>query len=334
MKSRIGSVIAGTGIAVPPKVVSNEDLAKIMDTSDEWIRQRSGIEERRIAGPDASPSDLALESSMMALNEAGLSPADIDLIIVATLTPEHYFPGTSAYLQQKLGLTTTPAMDIRCQCSGFLYGLQTAQAMIGAGIYQRVLLSCVEIHSRALDFTTRGRDIAVLFGDGSGSVVLTASDERDGILATRVHAQGEHAEKLWLRSPACAPNELFMSHEAIDNGDMYPKMEGRAVFKHAVTRLPEVVAEALEAAEVGINDVDLFVFHQANLRINEAVMQLLGQPIEKSFNNIMRYGNCSAASIPMCLAEASRAGRLKRGDLVCIGSFGAGFTWGAALIRW
>lgn len=329
-----GVRIAGTGMYVPKKVVTNFDLAKLMDTSDEWIQQRSGIVERRYAEEGEHPSDLALQASKNAIAAAGITPPDIDLILVATLSPEHYFPGTSVFLQKKLGLSTTPAMDIRCQCSGFIYGMKVAQGLIASGQYNRILLCGVEVHSRGLDFSSAGRDVTVLFGDGAGAIVLEASDDpKRGLLHTVLHAQGEFADKLWMPFPSMCQMP-FIKKEQVEDGSIAPKMEGRFVFKHAVTRMPEVVAEALEKAQLSADEIDLFVFHQANLRINEACLDQLKQPREKAFNNIQRYGNCSAASIPMCLDEAVRAGRLRAGQLVCMAAFGSGFTWASAILRW
>jgi 3-oxoacyl-[acyl-carrier-protein] synthase-3 len=319
---------------VPERIVTNHDLAKLMDTSDEWIVQRSGISERRHADEGMGPSDLAARACEQAIAAAQLKPSDIDLILVATLSPEHYFPGTSVFLQRKLGLETTPAMDIRCQCSGFLYGLQAAQAFITSSTYRRVLLCGVEVHSRGLDFSTRGRDVTVLFGDGAGAVVveLSTNPER-GIQGIELHAQGEHAEKLWMPYPSMSQLP-FITHENIERGEIWPQMEGRNVFKHAVTRMPEVLASLLGKLKIQPEEIDLFLFHQANLRINEAVMAHLNQPMTKAPNNIERYGNCSAASIPMLLDEQVRAGAIRPGSKICMTGFGSGFTWGSAVIIW
>lgn len=326
--------IAGTGMYVPPRVVTNIDLEQRMETSDEWIQQRSGIRERRHVDPGVSTSDLALEASRAALEAAKCKPTDLDMIIVATLSPDHYFPGTSAFLQAKLGLETTPAMDVRCQCSGFIYALNIGQLFIASGQYERVLICGAEVHSPALDMTTRGRDVAVLFGDGAGAAVLEASDDPErGILSVHLHAQGEFAKRLWIEAPTMTETP-YISHAQIDSGRIYPQMDGRFVFKHAVVRMPEVIREALQANQLTSKDVGLYVFHQANVRINEYAAQALEIPPEKLFNNIDKYGNCSAASIPMCLDECQRSGRLRPGDLVCLAAFGAGFTWASALIRW
>lgn len=326
--------ITGTGMYVPPRIVTNQDLQRIMETSDEWIQQRSGIRERRYVDPGVSTADLAYQASLAALEASNCAAKDLDLIIVATLSPDHFFPGTSAFLQTRLGLETTPAFDVRCQCSGFLYALSIGQLYVASGQYRRVLVCGAEAHSPALDMTTRGRDVAVLFGDGAGAAILEPSpDDRRGILSVHLHAQGEFAKRLWMEAPTMT-EARHLTPEMIESGRIYPKMDGKFVFKHAVVRMPEVVMEALAANQLRPADVDLYLFHQANVRINEYAAQALGIPPEKLFGNIDRYGNCSAASIPMCLDECARSGRLRRGDLVCMAAFGAGFTWASALARW
>jgi 3-oxoacyl-[acyl-carrier-protein] synthase-3 len=328
------SRIAGTGMCVPDRVVTNHDLAKLMDTSDEWIQQRSGIAERRHVSPHESPSDLAVTAAKNAMDSAGVTVKDIDLLLVATLSPEHYFPGTSSFIQRKLGMGTVPAMDVRAQCSGFLYGLSVANAMIASGQYQRILLVGVEVHSRALDFSDRGRDVAVLFGDGAGAVVLEASPSPEhGIMNIVLHAEGEHAEKLWVEYPSMARTP-HLTADIVGEGGVYPKMDGKFVFKNAVVRIPQVVEETLKPLHLKPADVDVFLFHQANLRINEFVAQSFSLKPEQVPFNINRFGNCSAASIPMLLDETVRKGQLKAGSLVCMAAFGSGFTWGSALIRW
>jgi 3-oxoacyl-[acyl-carrier-protein] synthase-3 len=329
--------ISGTGMYVPERVVTNEDLTKLMDTSDEWIQQRSGIRERRHVRPgEETPADLALEASRRAIEDAGLAPGDIDCIVLATLSAQADFPGTSFFLHERLGVGEIPCMDLRAQCCGFLYSLQMADSLVRTGVYQRVLVVGCEVHSTGIELATRGRDVSVLFGDGAGAVVVEpneADTDRSGILEIRLHAEGRHANKLWVEYPnSCFPGRL--THELLDAGAHYPKMEGRFVFKHAVTRMPEVLVEALNAASVKLADVDLFLFHQANLRINEYVAKGLEIPPEKIFNNIERYGNCSAASIPMLLAEAKQQGRLAKGQLVAMTAFGSGFTWACGLVRW
>jgi 3-oxoacyl-[acyl-carrier-protein] synthase-3 len=329
--------ISGTGMYVPERVVTNEDLTKLMDTSDEWIQQRSGIRERRHVEPgEETPADLALQASRRAIEDAGLAPGDIDCIVLATLSAQADFPGTSFFLHERLGIGEIPCMDLRAQCCGFLYSLQMADSLVRTGVYQRVLVVGCEVHSTGIELATRGRDVSVLFGDGAGAVVVEpneATSDRSGILEIRLHAEGRYANKLWVEYPNSAlPGRL--THELLDAGAHYPKMEGRFVFKHAVTRMPEVLVEALNAASVKLEEVDLFLFHQANLRINEYVAKGLEIPPEKVFNNIERYGNCSAASIPMLLAEAKQQGRLAKGQLVAMTAFGSGFTWACGLVRW
>jgi len=326
--------ITGTGMCVPPRIVTNHDLEKLMDTSDEWIQQRSGITERRHVDPGTNPSDLAADACRKALDAAGLAVSDVDMMIVATLSPEHYFPGTGSFLHTKLGMQTTPVLEVRNQCSGFLYALSVGQLFVASGQYHRVIVVGVEVHSRALDLTTRGRDVAVLFGDGAGAVVLEASPRPEhGIMSVHLHTEGQHADKLWVEYPSLARNP-FISPEVLEAGKVFPQMDGKFVFKNAVRRLPEVVQEALAAHHLKVADIDHFLFHQANLRINEFVAGQLGIPPEKCPSNIQRYGNCSAASVPILLDECVREKRIKPGDLVCMATFGSGFTWAGAVVRW
>ena len=329
--------ITGTGMYVPENVVTNHDLEKRMDTNDEWIRQRSGIVERRHVDGTETPVDLAEQASRRALEAAGVGADELDGIILATLSPQHEFPGTSFFLHERLGVPEIPCFDLRAQCSGFLFSLATADAFIRSGQMRRVLVVGCEVHSTGLEFSTRGRDTAVLFGDGAGAVVLEANDgadDRSGLLAIRMHAQGEHGKRLWIEAPGSAFWPERINQQMVDEGRHFPRMEGRFVFKHAVTRMPEVLRETLDAAGTKLDDVDLFLFHQANLRINEFVASSLGIAPEKCPSNIERYGNCSAASIPMLLDEAVRSGRLRPGQLVALTSFGSGFTWATAVIRW
>jgi 3-oxoacyl-[acyl-carrier-protein] synthase III len=326
--------ISGTGMYVPPRVVTNGDLEKLMETSDEWIVQRTGIRERHYVDPGVGPADLAYEASVRAIAAAGLEVGQVDAIIVASLSPHHEFPGTSAFLQHRLGLAGPPALDLRCQCTGFLYALQVGELFVASGQYERVLVCGTEVHSTALDFTTRGRDVAVIFGDGAGAVILEPSaDPERRILSVHTHAQGEHAKKLWIEAPASVYSPR-LTQEMLAEGRHYPKMEGRFVFKHAIQRMPEVAHEALERNGLKVQDVSLWLFHQANLRINEVVASQLGIPPERTYNNIDRYGNCSAAAIPILLDECVRAGRVRPGDLIGMAGFGSGFTWGSALVRW
>lgn len=337
MNRALRSKIVGTGMNVPDRVVTNDDLAGLMDTSDEWIQQRTGIKERRWIEQDQTPADLAAAACEQALEAAGLGVDDIDFILLATLSPQHEFPGTSFFLHERLKAGEVPCIDLRAQCSGFLYALSFADSLILSGKCRRVLVVGCEVHSTGLDVSTNGRDVAVIFGDGAGAVILEAGDDADdpaGLLQVRLHAQGKHARRLWIDGPSSAEWPQRITKEMIDAGRHFPKMDGRYVFKHAVTRMPEVLLEALSAASIKLEDVGLFLFHQANLRINEFVAQKLEIPEHKLFNNIERYGNCSAASIPMLLAEAERDGRLGRGQIVSMTAFGSGFTWGSAVVRW
>jgi len=329
------SRIVGTGMYVPERVVTNHDLEKLMDTSDEWIQQRSGIRERRFADWE-TPVDLARAAAESALADAGLEARDLDCIVLATLSPQAEFPGTSFFLHEALDAGDIPCFDLRAQCSGFLYSLATADSFIRAGQFRRVLVLGVEMHSTGIELATRGRDVAVLFGDGAGAVLLEAGEQEEdpsGVLEVRLHAEGRHARKLWIEASGSGFKPVRLSHEMIDDGRIFPRMDGKFVFKNAVTRMPEVLRETLSAASLKLEDVDLFLFHQANLRINEFVAGQLGIPPERCLNNIQRYGNCSAASIPMLLAEARRDGVARPGHVVAMTAFGSGFSWGCALAR-
>ena len=331
--------IAGTGMYVPERVVTNDDLAGLMDTSDEWIQQRSGIVTRRYIEPGQQPSELAEHAARRALEAAGREPGEIECIILATLSSEAEFPGTSFFLQERLDIGQVPCFDLRAQCSGFVYALSVANGFVKSGTYARVLVVGCEVHSTGLDHSTEGRDVAVLFGDGAGAILLeangeaTGDDEASEILEIRLHAEGKHARQLWVESPGSGTHPKRMTPEIVEQGKHFPYMNGRYVFKHAVRRMPEVLNETLGAASLGLEDVDLFLFHQANLRINEAVAQHLGIPPEKCPHNIDRYGNCSAASIPMLLDECIRDGRVKPGSRVAMTSFGSGFSWASAVAR-
>jgi 3-oxoacyl-[acyl-carrier-protein] synthase-3 len=335
------SRILGVGSYVPPRVWKNDELGTMMDTSDEWIRQRTGIEQRHWVDIDSEtgPSDLALEACKKAFQAAGVQASDIEMIIFATLSPDHDFPGSGCFLQTKLGLSSIPALDVRQQCTGFLYGLSIADQFIRTGTYKKILVVGAEVHSRGLDKTPQGRDISVLFGDGAGAVVVgqAAPDAIEKnepcIYSTHLHADGQFARELWIEVPGMAYSGK-RSDPARFNGAQYPKMNGKTVFIHATKRMPEAVKEALTANELSISDIDLFIFHQANLRINEMVAKQLGIPEEKVFNTIQKYGNTTAATIPLGLDGAVKAGKLKPGMLVASAAFGSGFTWASAVFRW
>ncbi len=326
------TAILGLGQYLPERVVTNDDLAKMFDTSDEWIQQRTGIKERRYVEDGIGPADLAVPAAKQAVESAGLELEDIEFIIFATLNPDYFFPGSGCILQDKLGAPGIGALDVRAQCSGFIYGLSVADAFIKTGMYKRILLVGAEVHSSGLEFAERGRDVTVLFGDGAGAAVLGATEEDEGILSTHLHADGRYAKDLWMEIPAaCYSPRLTKEH--MDEGRHYPKMNGRKVFKMAVEKLPKVINEALDANGLTIDDIDLLVPHQANLRINEFVAQKLGLPPEKVYNNIHRYGNTTAGSIPIALNEAIQEGRAKKGDTIMLAALGSGFTWASCLLK-
>ena len=323
-----------TGFYVPPRVVSNDDLARLMDTTDEWITQRTGIKERHWVEPGTTCSSLAAEATRMALQRAGLQATDLDCIVFATASPDHFFPGNGVFLQRMLGVTDIPALDVRNQCTGFVYGLSVADAWIRCGQYKRVLLVGAEIQSPGLDPTTAGRDTAVIFGDGAGVAILGPTDDaKRGVLSTHLFSDGRQAEKLWMDGPGLS-HVPWISADMLANGKARIQMEGREVFKSAITKMPESVQQALALHGLTIADIKLLIAHQANLRISEMVQKQLGLRDDQVFNNIQRYGNTTAASIPIALHEALELGRLSRGDLLILTAFGSGFTWGSAAIRW
>ncbi len=327
--------IAGTGHYVPERVVTNFDLEKLMDTSDEWIRERTGIRERRFVEPGTGSSDLGHQAALAALDEAGWQPDEIEFIVFATLSPDYYFPGDGVLLQNLLGIDQVGALDVRNQCSGFVYGLSVADALIRCGQYNRILLVGAEVHSTGLNMSTAGRDTAVLFGDGGGAVCLEVTDGSDGshLLSHYLHSDGRYAEDLCMRVPS-AKMKPVISHELVDSDMIYPSMRGREVFKHAVTKFPAVILEALAAENLTPEDLALIIPHQANERITEGLRKRIGLPDERVYSNIARYGNTTAGSIPIALSEVVKAGIIERGDLVCLVAFGSGFTWAASLLRY
>jgi len=325
--------IDAIGMYVPENVVTNQDLEKLMDTSDEWIRERSGIQERHHVQGECT-TDLGLKAAEEALERAGMQPEDVEHIIFSTMASDYFAPGGGPMMTRRLGIPGTPALDIRMACSGFLYGLSVSKAFIESGAYNNILLITSEVQSVALDFSTAGRDTAVLFGDGAAATVIKATEEDRGLLSVKTHSDGRYAEDLMLRTPSTLDNP-FLTHELLDKGYGRVQMNGRTVFKHAVTRFPQVIAEALEAAGIEKSEVKLVVPHQANLRITEAVANRLELEMDKVvFSNIHKYGNTTSASIPIALYEAMADHRISRGDIVVVASFGAGFTWGASVIRW
>lgn len=328
------SRIAGVGHYVPDRVVKNADLEGLMDTSDAWIQERTGIRERRWfeEGKDTT-SNMGTAAALKALAMAGLEPSAVQMIIFATLSPDYVFPGSGVLVQRQLGLTDVPALDVRNQCSGFIYGLSVGDQFVRTGMYDTVLVIGSEIHSSGLDISTTGRTVSVIFGDGAGAVVLRPAErEGEGILSTHLHAQGEHAEELMVENPGSNFNDRVRL--AVEKPEsMYPYMNGNAVFKHAVTRFPQVIQEALDANGYQAADIDLLIPHQANLRITQYVQHKMGLAPEKVFSNIERYGNTTAASVPIAMSEAYAEGRIQPGALVCLAAFGSGFTWASALIR-
>lgn len=328
------SEFISTGFYVPERIVKNDEFAQWMDTSDEWIRTRTGIRERHWVADQDTTSGLAVEATKIALDRAGMQASDLDCIIFATLAGDYMMPGAGVFLQRKLGITTIPCLDVRNQCSGFLYGLSVADAWIRMGQYKRVLLVGAEIQSIGLDLTTRGRDMAVLFGDGAGVAILGPTDDDGrGVLSTHIYADGRHAELLWANLGGSANRPRF-SAEQLEQGMQFPQMQGRDVFKHASTRMPASVLEALKVNGLATGDIKILIPHQANQRITEMVQKQLGLRNDQVYANIERYGNTTAASIPIALDECVQAGRLQRGDLLVLTAFGSGFTWGSAAIRW
>ena len=324
----------GTGFAVPDRVVSNDDLSKLMDTSDEWIRTRTGIQERRWVREGETGADLAFRATARALEAADLRAGDLDAIVYATSTPDHFAPGGGVFLQRMLGIGTIPAIDIRTQCSGFVYALSVADAWIRCGQYRRILVVGAEVQSTGMDVSTEGRNTAVIFADGAGAVVLGPSeDERRGILAFDLHSEGKHAEKLWVDSPGSMYHPR-VSPEHLTAGRHFLQMDGKEVFRHAVIRMPESVRAVLAATGHGTADLALLLAHQANLRISEMMQRDLGLRDDQVYNNIQRYGNTTAATIPIALDECVRAGRISPGDLLVLTAFGSGFMWGSAAVRW
>lgn len=330
------SRIMGVGRHVPPRVVTNDDLQAYMDTSDDWIKQRTGIHERHYSDGWTGAADLGAEAAREALDRAGLRPQEVQCIVFATLSPDVDMPASACLLQNLLDVPGVPAFDVRNQCSGFLYGLAIADKFVKTGTYDHVLLVGAEVHSTGLDLSTRGREVAVIFGDGAGAVVVgPAPDTHHGILSTHLHAEGKFAEKLWLESAASRSRPRLTEEMITGPGARtYPKMEGRYVFRHAVNRFPEVIREALDANGLAPSDISLLIPHQANLRISQMVAMGLELSEQQVFNNIDRYGNTTAGSIPIALYEALEAERIREGEVLCLAAFGAGFTWASALIRW
>ncbi|PRP67247.1 3-oxoacyl-ACP synthase III family protein [Nonlabens agnitus] len=332
------SRIAGMGKYVPENVVTNDDLASIMDTNDAWIQERTGIKERRHIqkGDDNSTATMGVKAAKIALERAGISKDDVDLIVFATLSPDYYFPGCGVQVQELLDIHTCPALDVRNQCSGFIYGLSVADQFIKTGMYKNVLVIGSENHSGGLDFTTRGRSVSVIFGDGAGAAILTRSEkEGHGILSTHLHSEGKHALELSLKGPS---TEYWVPQIIEDDPQedipYYPYMNGQFVFKNAVVRFSEVIMEGLKTNNLQVSDIDMLIPHQANLRISQFIQKKFQLSDDQMYNNIQKYGNTTAASIPIALTEAWEEGKIKEGDTVVLAAFGSGFTWGSAVIKW
>lgn len=347
----IRSKIAGIGMYVPSKVVTNNDLTKYMDTNDEWIQERTGIKERRYAHrTEETTTTMGVEAAKVAIERAGITAQDIDFIVFATLSPDYYFPGCGVLLQRAMKMKQVGALDVRNQCSGFVYAVSVADQFIKSGMYKNILVVGAEKHSFGLDFSTRGRNVSVIFGDGAGAVVLQpTTDENRGILSTHLHSDGTDAEILAMFNPGTHANhwkenaatfneaelaDMFMSHAMIDNAENFPNMDGPAVFKTAVVKFPEVIMEALSTNGYQPSDLKLLIPHQANLRIAQFVQQKLKLRDDQVYNNIQKYGNTTAASVPIALCEAWEAGKINEGNLVCLAAFGSGFTWASALLKW
>lgn len=348
----IRSKIAGIGMYVPSNVFTNQDLIKYMDTTDAWIQERTGIKERRFAHrTEETTTTMGVEAAKIAMERAGTTPAEIDFIVFATLSPDYYFPGCGVLVQRALKMKEIGALDVRNQCSGFVYAISVADQFIKTGMYKNILVIGSEKHSFGMDFSTRGRNVSVIFGDGAGAVVLQPTqDDNQGILSTHLHSDGESAEILAMYNPGTHANhwmpeklaefddaemgEMFMSHAMLDKAQIFPNMDGPSVFKKAVVKFPEVIIEALKTNGYKPSDLKMLIPHQANLRIAQFVQQQLKLTDDQVYNNIQKYGNTTAASIPLALCEAWEEGKINKGDLVCLAAFGSGFTWASALLKW
>ena len=332
------SRIAGLGFYVPDNVVTNDDLSKLMDTNDAWIQERTGIQERRhvIRGTDNTTS-MGVKAAKIAIERAGIDKDDIDFIVFATLSPDYYFPGPGVLVQRDLDIKTVGALDVRNQCSGFVYALSVADQYVKTGMYENVLVIGSELHSGGLDFTTRGRGVSVIFGDGAGAAVVTREEDTNkGILSSHLHSEGQHAEELSLIAPGIGKRWVtdILADNDPDDVSYYPYMNGQFVFKNAVVRFAEVIMEGLQKNKLKVEDIDMLIPHQANLRISQFIQRKFGLRDDQVYNNIMKYGNTTAASIPIALTEAWEQGKIKEGDLVLLAAFGSGFTWGSVVIRW
>jgi len=333
------SKIIGLGKYVPDNVVTNDDLSKMMDTNDAWIQERTGIQERRWVKPGSgdTTSVMGIKAAKMAIERSGIDKDDIDFIVFATLSPDMYFPGPGVQVQHALDIKTVGALDVRNQCSGFVYAISVADNFIKTGMYKNVLVIGSELHSHGLDKTDRGRGVSVIFGDGAGAAVLTREEDTSkGILSTHLHSQGEHAEELVLIAPGMGKrwiNDILADNNPEDES-YFPYMNGQFVFKNAVVRFSEVINEGLQKNNLKVDDIDMLIPHQANLRIAQFIQRKFKLSDKQVFNNIQKYGNTTAASIPIALTEAWEKGKVKEGDTVVLAAFGSGFTWGSVIIKW
>lgn len=334
------SKISGLGYYVPSNVVTNGDLAKLIDTNDAWIQERTGIQERRhvVKGDGDTTTTMGVKAAQVAIERAGIQKDDIDFIIFATLSPDYYFPGPGVLVQRDLGLSRTiGALDIRNQCSGFIYALSVADQFIKTGMYKNILIIGSELHSTGLDMTTRGRNVSVIFGDGAGAAILTREEDLTrGILSTHLHSEGQHAEELSLIAPGMGKRWVtdIIAEDNPEDTSYYPYMNGQFVFKNAVQRFSEVIMEGLKTNNLQVSDINMLIPHQANLRISQFIQQQFKLTDDQVFNNIMKYGNTTAASVPIALTEAWEQGKIKEGGTVVLAAFGSGFTWGSAIIKW
>jgi 3-oxoacyl-[acyl-carrier-protein] synthase III len=332
------SKITGLGHYVPENIVTNNDLAKIIDTNDEWIQERTGIQERRhiIPGQDTTTT-MGVKAAEIAIQRSGIAKEAIDFVVFATLSPDYYFPGPGVLVQRDLGLRTVGALDVRNQCSGFIYAISVADQYIKTGMYKNILVIGSEVHSTGLDMTNRGRSVSVIFGDGAGAAILSREENlTQGILSTHLHSEGQHAEELALKAPGMGGRWVtdILADNSPDDESYYPYMNGQFVFKNAVVRFAEVINEGLEANNLKISDINMLVPHQANLRISQYIQKKFELSDNQVFNNIQKYGNTTAASIPIALTEAWEQGKIKSGDIVVLAAFGSGFTWASAIIKW
>ncbi|MCL9807860.1 3-oxoacyl-ACP synthase III family protein [Flavobacterium luminosum] len=332
------SKITGLGYYVPENIVTNDDLSKIMDTNDEWIQERTGIKRRRhVNSLEDTTTSMGVKAAKIAIDRSGIAKEDIDFIIFATLSPDYYFPGPGVLVQRDLGLKTVGALDVRNQCSGFVYAISIADQYIKTGMYKNILVIGSEVHSRGLDFTTRGRGVSVIFGDGAGAAILSREEDlTKGILSTHLHSEGQYAEELAVIAPGMGKRwvtDIIADNDPNDES-YYPHMNGQFVFKNAVVRFSEVIMEGLKANGLEISDIDMLIPHQANLRISQFIQQKFKLNDDQVYNNIMEYGNTTAASIPIALTEAWEKGKIKEGDTVVLAAFGSGFTWGSVIIKW